>query len=54
MDLRDDVIPRRFRARAAENPGQLSWRDAGGAELSFPISVRGFSAAWEALSREAG
>jgi len=54
FELRDEVLQRRFRTRPAEQPGQLSWRDAGGAEVTFPVSVRGFSAAWDAMSREAG
>jgi len=54
FELRDEVLQRRFRTRPAEQPGQLSWRDAGGAEVTFPVSVRGFNAAWDAMSREAG
>jgi len=54
LELRDEVIQRRFRMRPAEQPGQLNWRDAAGAELTFPVSVRGFNAAWDAMSREAG
>ena len=54
QDVRDDSLPRRFRNRAADQPGRLSWRDAGGHDVTFPFSVRGFSAAWEALNREAG
>jgi invasion protein IalB len=54
LELRDEVIQRRFRMRPAEQPGQLSWRDAAGTEVTFPVSVRGFNAAWDALSREAG
>ena len=54
FELRDEVMQRRFRTRPAEQPGQLSWRDAAGAELTFPVSVKGFGAAWDAMSREAG
>ncbi len=54
QDVRDDALPRRFRSRSADQPGRLTWRDAGGTEVTFPFSVRGFSAAWEALGREGG
>ena len=54
IELRDEVMQRRFRTRPAEQPGQLSWRDAAGAELTFPVSVKGFGTAWDAMGREAG
>ena len=54
FELRDEVMQRRFLTRPAEQPGQLSWLDAAGTEMTFPVSVRGFSAAWDAMSREAG
>jgi invasion protein IalB len=54
LDLPDEVIPRRFRARAADQPARLIWWDGADNELAYPVPVRGFSAAWDELMREAG
>ncbi len=51
IELREEAL-RRLRARPAEQPGRLEWRDAAGQEVALPISFRGFVAAAEALSRE--
>jgi invasion protein IalB len=53
-ELRDEVLVRRLRARPADQPGRVEWRDAGGNEAGFPVSLRGFAAAFEALGREGG
>lgn len=54
LELRDEALLRRLRARGAEQPGRVEWRDAAGNEAAVPFSFRGFSAAFEALGREAG
>ncbi len=54
LEMRDDVLVRRLRARAAENPGRLEWKDAGGNDVALPLPVRGFAAAMDALGREPG
>jgi invasion protein IalB len=53
-ELRDDALLRRLRARPADQAGRVEWRDAGGGETGFPVSFRGFTAAFEALTREPG
>lgn len=52
-ELRDEAALRRLRAHPAETVGRLEWRDATGSELGIPVSFRGFTAAFEALVREA-
>ncbi len=54
LEMRDEVLVRRLRNRAAENPGRLEWKDAGGNDVTLPLPVRGFSAAMDALGREPG
>ncbi len=54
LEMRDDVLVRRLRVRAAENPGRLEWKDAGGNDVALPLPVRGFAAAMDALGREPG
>jgi invasion protein IalB len=54
LEMRDEVLIRRLRNRAAESPGRLEWKDAGGNDLTLPLSVRGFAAAMDALAREPG
>ena len=48
----DDVLVRKLRARAAEQQGRLEWVDAGGHDQGVALSLRGFSAALDALARE--
>lgn len=50
-ELRDEAL-RRLRARPADRPGRIGWREAGGGEASIPVSFRGFAAAWDALQKE--
>ena len=52
LELRDDVLVRKLRARAAEQQGRLEWVDAGGHDQGVALSLRGFSAALDALARE--
>ena len=54
LEMRDEVLVRRLRNRAAENPGRLEWKDAGGNDVALPLPVRGFAAAMDALGREPG
>ncbi|MBU8544259.1 MULTISPECIES: invasion associated locus B family protein [Roseomonadaceae] len=51
IELREEAL-RRLRARPADQPGRLEWRDAAGQEVALPISFRGFVAAADALGRE--
>ena len=53
IDLSDAVL-RRLRSRAPDQGGRVIWREATGAEAAIPVSFRGFSAAFDALQREAG
>jgi len=52
LELRDAAILQRLRSRAAEAAARLEWRDAAGQEAGVAVSFRGFTAAFEALSRE--
>ena len=52
LELRDDAVLRRLRARPAEAAGRLEWKDAGGGDASIPVSFRGFTAALDALGKE--
>lgn len=52
LELRDDVLLRRLRARSAEQPGRLEWTDASGNDQGVGLSVRGFSPAMDSLARE--
>ncbi len=52
LELRDDVMLRRMRARNADAPGRIEWKDAGGNDVALPLPVRGFAAAMDALARE--
>jgi invasion protein IalB len=51
LDMRDDVLLRRLRARAADQPGRVEWTLANGTQVALPVSLRGFTAAFEALGR---
>jgi invasion protein IalB len=52
LELRDEAVLRRLRARPAEAAGRLEWKDAGGGDASIPVSFRGFTAALDALAKE--
>ena len=52
LELRDDAVLRRLRARPAEAAGRLEWKDASGGDASIPVSFRGFTAALDALAKE--
>ncbi len=52
LELRDEALLRRLRARTAEQPGRLEWVDAGGRDQGVAVSLRGFNAAMDALARE--
>jgi invasion protein IalB len=49
IDIRDDTI-RKF--RSASEPGALQFKDGAQKDVSLPVSFKGFSAAYDALSRE--
>ena len=49
IDAKDDTI-RKFRTTAVA--GQLQLKDASQRDLSFPVSFKGFGAAYDALSKE--
>ncbi|MDO9499608.1 invasion associated locus B family protein [Falsiroseomonas sp.] len=49
LEMREDAL-RRLRARPADQPGRIEWRDATGQEVALPISFRGFTPASEALA----
>jgi len=49
-EMTNDATLRRMRAREA--PGRVSFRDSAGREVQLPVSLRGFSAAMDALARE--
>jgi invasion protein IalB len=49
FDLKDDVL-KKFRASSAA--GKLTFSDAGGHDVSVPISFNGFAQAFDALARE--
>ena len=52
-ELREEALLRRLRTRPAEAAGRLEWRNSAGAETGIPVSFRGFTAAYDALAREA-
>jgi invasion protein IalB len=52
LELRDEILIRRLRNRAADAPGRLEWKDAAGNDLVLSLPVRGFAAAMDALARE--
>jgi len=52
LELSDDALLRRLRARSAEQPGRLEWADASGRDQGVGLSVRGFSPAMDSLARE--
>ncbi len=52
LELRDEALLRRLRARPADRPGRVQWRDGGNNEATFNLSFRGFAAALDALARE--
>ena len=49
FDIKDDVLKR---LRAASGAGKLSFADAGGHDVTVPLSFSGFNQAFEALARE--
>jgi invasion protein IalB len=49
FDLKDDVLKK---LRAAAGVGKLSFADAGGQNVSVPLSFNGFAQAYDALARE--
>src|SRR5215475_4102397 len=49
FELKDDVL-RKF--RATTTAGKLSFKDAGGRDLTVPVSFKGFGDAFDALSKE--
>jgi invasion protein IalB len=53
LALADAAVVTRLRARAADAPTRLEWRDPSGAQQTVPVSFRGFSDALDALGREA-
>jgi len=53
LALADAAVVTRLRARAADAPARLEWRDPTGAQQGVPVSFRGFSDALDALGREA-
>ena len=52
LELRDEAVLRRLRARPAEAAGRLEWKDAAGGDASIPVSFRGFTAPLDALAKE--
>ena len=54
IELRDETVLRRLRARPQEQPAKLEFKEPGGQDVAIPVSFRGFNAAFEALSREPG
>jgi len=52
LELRDEAVLHRLRARPAEAAGRLEWKDAAGGDTSIPVSFRGFTAAMDALAKE--
>ena len=53
LALGDAAVMARLRARAADAPTRLEWRDPTGAQQVVPVSFRGFTDALDALGREA-
>lgn len=49
FELRDDIL-RKF--RAASSTGKLTFADAGGRDVTVPMSFKGFAQAYEALIKE--
>jgi invasion protein IalB len=49
VDIKDDAI-KKF--RAASEPGKLYFKDANQKDVALPVSFKGFSAAYDALSKE--
>lgn len=49
FELRDDVL-RKF--RAASGAGKISFPDAGGHDVTVPLSFKGFAQAYDALAKE--
>jgi invasion protein IalB len=49
VEIKDDTI-RKFKAATA--PGKLEFKDANQKDIALPVSFRGFSAAYDALSKE--
>jgi invasion protein IalB len=49
FDIKDDAL-KRF--RTASGAGKLSFADAGGHDVAVPLSFKGFSQAFDALSKE--
>ncbi|MCO6415415.1 invasion associated locus B family protein [Siccirubricoccus sp. KC 17139] len=52
LELRDEAVLRRLRARNPEQGGKLEFKDPAGQGISIPVSFRGFAAALEALQKE--
>jgi invasion protein IalB len=49
FDLKDDVLKK---LRTASNVGKLSFADAGGHDVTVPISFNGFGQAFDALAKK--
>jgi invasion protein IalB len=49
FDIKDDILKK---LRAASGAGKLSFADAGGHDVSVPLSFNGFAQAFEALAKE--
>ena len=52
LDMPDELLVRRLRARTADAPGRVEWKDANGNDLALPLPARGYAAAMDALARE--
>jgi invasion protein IalB len=52
MELRDDALLGRMRARPPGQQGRIAWHDAANNGLALPVSFRGLAAALDALARE--
>ncbi len=49
IDLNDDIVKR---LRARTDPGRLEFKDANQRDVAIPVSFKGFSQAYDALSKE--
>ena len=49
FEVKDETIKQRI---AISAPGKLTFADAGGHEISVPISFKGFTAAFDALLKD--
>lgn len=52
IDLRDEALVTRLRARTPEQGARVLFQQASGGEAALPFSFRGFGAALDALPRE--